>query len=1386
MSTYTDLHNRVKENITVDYNNRVTPQRVRFFNEQNEYWGTFRGHVSAENININGGSLSGVTLTDTILNGSVALPDGIDLHKVLQQVKQISTDLINTSQVLDQEIADRENAIEQEKDSRISADMNEASSRQLKDSGLSGEIAQTNKDLVREISTLNIVLTHQDADISSALDMQDRSLCVDLQQEMHARIDNDNYLSDAIVDSRADFGREVFDRTRADEKLELSIRTEAANSQLRDDKLCTALSIHIADNEEQFNTLSIRIAEAIEHDRHYVINTGSNTAKTTDCWPYSSKDYAINVYNPVVNDGAVYFMAPNGERHEVGALYKINHDNLYPFTFKTLDGISHPGVASALVNNWSYGFSETQKSQRTELNGYNITFNDLVASGVLSDFTFTVAPTLPQFHKVVLDGLMVGKVTDAYLSDYNENVISGIMWIDTTDSELATFNKFRCVSFNNTDLSVCNKMTERMTYLGFNKFKFEKNIDRAEFIGLYDNLNDEHYQFARIYDSYNSIPGIVSDDIGVTDINVRLGTPWSQLINLNRDAGFKNIVEEDVKFGDIYYNTVLSANVNELSAKFDLVKVSELYKYNFNGIDDEGHEFTAGYVVPRVFNKTIKESALDFAEVSANIADIMWVNAFKKTYVLTKTSLETLWTAEDTDAEGNSLNIKFNGMTLFVKVTSGTDGTIIRQEFSVLVNEPEVFNPDTCHEHVYTTAYVDISQYKEVYETPEATYNITMNAAVESEAFPRYELNIDTAVTDLLKIQVPERTSDDISREFKVLINPNSQVDKLIELEFVDKDGKHVDITNNRHYKVFVPTNKWSLLQLNEINDNIFFVKDLDDNEDMHDIEFLSNAISVETENRIANDNFLSDTMELSVSELQSQILSNDADIADIYDRIRGGINYKGKIYGEIRDTSENIVEISAISNLFVWNTHHYSVNGYTEDTVLSNGYMYIMQTLSGSTKYKFNIEGVDIEDRDYVIINCRGTDPNCNGKAIKYLTSADVDIIDAEDADVIHRPELYAVSSDLQAQIISNDNDIEFLSNEVSTIHWIELSGFHFLSGEIDRLCTEISDEVVLSATNLQGQVISNDNDIDYLSANVKFLLSVDHETVNYKGTLPWLSNLEDPVSHADLGYNYLSTFILQDMGIHAPYRLKLGDMFKLSAEQECLRDAVHNACWFGANDYFIVNRDIMVSDVTSADIDIIRDAQLEVEKLSSIMYLSVENLQSQIISNDNDIEYISCEVSCNDNDIKFLSGQHDWLSGQISNVTDLSVENLQKQIISNDNDIEFLSGQHDWLSGEISNVMDLSVKNLQDQVISNDNDIEFLSNDLSILEYQHYNKTLSNDIELKHTYYDHEGHEVSISAEVDQLVLVDEVTFDRYRLTIRNGALNINKLDNLIPPTA
>lgn len=47
MSTYTDLHNRIKESIAVDSRTRITPQPVRMLNDQNEFWGTFVGTLSA-------------------------------------------------------------------------------------------------------------------------------------------------------------------------------------------------------------------------------------------------------------------------------------------------------------------------------------------------------------------------------------------------------------------------------------------------------------------------------------------------------------------------------------------------------------------------------------------------------------------------------------------------------------------------------------------------------------------------------------------------------------------------------------------------------------------------------------------------------------------------------------------------------------------------------------------------------------------------------------------------------------------------------------------------------------------------------------------------------------------------------------------------------------------------------------------------------------------------------------------------------------------------------------------------------------------------------------------------------------------------------------------
>ena len=61
MSTYTDLHNRVKETLTVDYHSRVTPQVISALNQENEFWGRFRGSFAGD---VQISSLSGLAIFD--------------------------------------------------------------------------------------------------------------------------------------------------------------------------------------------------------------------------------------------------------------------------------------------------------------------------------------------------------------------------------------------------------------------------------------------------------------------------------------------------------------------------------------------------------------------------------------------------------------------------------------------------------------------------------------------------------------------------------------------------------------------------------------------------------------------------------------------------------------------------------------------------------------------------------------------------------------------------------------------------------------------------------------------------------------------------------------------------------------------------------------------------------------------------------------------------------------------------------------------------------------------------------------------------------------------------------------------------------------------------
>jgi len=118
---------------------------------------------------------------------------------------------------------------------------------------------------------------------------------------------------------------------------------------------------------------------------------------------------------------------------------------------------------------------------------------------------------------------------------------------------------------------------------------------------------------------------------------------------------------------------------------------------------------------------------------------------------------------------------------------------------------------------------------------------------------------------------------------------------------------------------------------------------------------------------------------------------------------------------------------------------------------------------------------------------------------------------------------------------------DVFILKNRWTTLQFEELRPHHYIITDLDY--SEIDWRLKWLHNELSCHEISSYAHIMKLSDDVEFLLSVDRETMNYKGTLPQMA----PTSPLD-GVVRLSTFISQSPYLYGGV-LKLGDMFKLSA---------------------------------------------------------------------------------------------------------------------------------------------------------------------------------------------------------------------------------------------
>ena len=368
-----------------------------------------------------------------------------------------------------------------------------------------------------------------------------------------------------------------------------------------------------------------------------------------------------------------------------------------------------------------------------------------------------------------------------------------------------------------------------------------------------------------------------------------------------------------------------------------------------------------------------------------------------------------------------------------------------------------------------------------------------------------------------------------------------------------------------------------------------------------------------------------------------------------------------------------------------------------------------------------------------------------------------------------------------LQDQVIANDNDIEFLS------------------GQHDWLSDEISNVTTLSIQNLQGQVIANDNDIEFLSGVVELTISSDLYELS-AGTKETSAMLSDQVkalwNDVRGGVNYKGhlksyrdaehqTVNLSDIYLHsfseytADTKLNNGWLYCFTTEETTGKYTTKDGIELEHRDYIVIHShsdlsSIPVSDIGRDTIDIIDTSDDDYVRLNLLAEVSTA-LSTDYVGK---IEALSISLSTTvSNDIDFLSGQHDWLSDEISTVVGLSVENLEGKIASDRADISYLSGQHDWLSSQLSTTMDLSVKNLQDQITDNDTDItniqsyisgsNSLCTELSTVKY-HYNKTFIED-----------DYMLGPDHKVDVLKVVNSAnTTDTFKLIYLSGTLVLESL--------
>lgn len=918
-------------------------------------------------------------------------------------------------------------------------------------------------------------------------------------------VDNINILSTALEFER-------INRKNADESLSADLMHEisfqAEKSELRDLALDNKINEEISSRISANSELKKDVCDKIIHDRHFELNQ----IDAARC-PLELKDFAVNTIIDTVPDAYVY--ESNRPLMPIAKIENARYTEDGTVSAFTLNAFADTPETFELtgIGKLNYEFSKDQSVQYTGVGGYRLSYDVQAGQGLNNMHLVLNSANKNGFYHANLGDVPVGKV--AWNGYDDPKIVDGklVSCCLTIQSKLLpTFS--RIVPYSLKNGVTYDAGNDQTITLSDNVVILDQSRD-AKYLPLLSmptNNSDEPVEFGRIYE------GNVFEKDG--DLNAVVVEYNNKNYALYKDRNFSELVSKLDPYKTISYIQSLNR-----------VKVANTRKYYEYKLSLEQGTFTPGYGIS--WNKTIDDEYSQ-AKVDLKISSSLLDKYVNKAYILKAGSIANVLECKEEIYDEDSklvgtielMYFKLNHqLKLRISKLDQTDAICmnisINDDIAPYVidqSSDEWYSSKICEnildikDSEWSIDYIIGKKHLLDIDISKVDYR------GESKLM-HFDAKVEDAegrkVTDCIDVKLPCKSSIplnpfNVSRHF--ILNA-----KFYGKSLKDNDFITVNIISNHHEdrfyyagkpvrKIFLLKNKFSTLEFTEIRPHRFIINDLDNSEIDWRIEWLHKRLSAD-EISVAND---INTLSANVDELSSEI-------STAIQRNRDDVSFFGDVTLSDKYNEHDIH--NHLSDLIATNE---DTNGKVQ-----YGFMYRCKAPVGRETEQFWIWNDDaqtsafLKDNMYFVVNRKSENDTIPLNELKYNDVAFFNNFDIDVANLsAYARQIELSASQISAEVnrlcteISNDvvekyekfvADDSFISGEVDrlcteisndlTTKYEKLSSDDsFISSEVNRLCSEISNDLTAKYSQLSGEVASNGNDIECLSSE----LSDYHNTLS------------------------------------------------------------------------------------------------------------------------------------------------------------------------------------------------------------------------------------------------------------------------------------------------